>query len=658
VDYKPTLNLPKTEFPMRANLPTREPEFLKRWDEMDIYRKIRKLREGAPKFILHDGPPYANGDIHLGTALNKILKDIVVKYKTMQGYDAPFVPGWDCHGLPVEYQLFKEMAITKHEIDQVTFRRKAHDYALKWVGVQREQFRRLGVFAEWDNPYLTLAPEYEGTIIEVFARLVEGGYIYKGLKPIYWCFNCETALAEAEVEYGPHLSPSIYVKFAVEDEDKKKLLEAFGIDDDSKVSLLVWTTTPWTLLGNVAVALHPDFDYAGVRVGEEIWVLASPLVETTLQTVGVAEYEILGTVKGAKLEGVKLLHPFLERVSPIILADFVTQEEGTGCVHIAPGHGEEDYQVGQKYNLPVISPVDDHGCFTEETGQFAGKNVFEANEGIISLLEEKGALVAKGTIEHSYPHCWRCKKPVIFRATAQWFMGVDANKLRERALAEIEKVCWIPETGRSRISSMVSMRPDWCLSRQRYWGTPIPAFYCADCGETILTPETVKAVGKVFAQEGSDAWFIKDAEELLSPGFKCPKCGGEKFLKDQNILDVWFDSGVSNQAVLKKREGLHWPADLYLEGSDQHRGWFQVSLLPAVAVGDGAPFKTVLTHGFVVDGEGRKMSKSLGNVISPQEVIKKYGADVLRLWVASSDYQEIFMTLKKVTSSLMSRCLK
>ena len=630
MDYKHTLNLPKTDFPMKADLPNREPVFIKRWQDIGLYEKIRDLYKGRKKFILHDGPPYANGNIHMGHALNKILKDIVIRYKTMRGYDSPYIPGWDCHGLPVEHQLFKELKMTKYEIDQVQFRKKAYDYAMKYAGIQREQFKRLGIMGEWENPYLTLSKDYESAIIRSFGKLVEKGYIYKDLKPVNWCATCETALAEAEVEYEDKTSPSIYVKF--------KLTK----NESGEVYFVIWTTTPWTLLANVAIAVRPDAEYVYVTGnGGEVYIMAKTPAETAMRKIGIKEYKILKTVKGEDLEGLEAKHPFIDRTSRVVLAEYVSMEDGTGCVHTAPGHGQEDYITGRRYKLHTLMPVDSKGRFDNTCGQFSGKDVIKANKEIVEKLKSLNSLLYEEEVTHSYPHCWRCKKPIIFRATDQYFLKIDHNNLRSSMLKVISSdVKWIPCAGRDRISAMVANRPDWCLSRQRYWGVPIIAFYCKDCKEVLLDAKVIEHVAKIVDKEGADAWFVRREEELRPPGTKCAKCGGANFKKETDIIDVWFDSGVSHQAVLKKRVDLDYPCALYLEGSDQHRGWFQSALITAMGIDGKAPYREVLTHGFVVGGDGKKMSKSLGNVITPEEVMKKYGADILRLWVASSDYSE------------------
>ncbi|HOW42555.1 MAG TPA: isoleucine--tRNA ligase [Candidatus Omnitrophota bacterium] len=630
MDYKSTLNLPKTDFPMKGDLPRREPEFLQKWNEADIYGQLRAQGKDRKKYVLHDGPPYANGNIHIGHALNKTLKDFIVKYKTMRGFDAPYVPGWDCHGLPVEHALFKELKIGKHQIDQVEFRKKAHDYAMKYVALQREEFKRLGVFGEWENPYLTLSHEYEEGIVASFATLVKKGYIYRGLKPVNWCYKCETALAEAEVEYENHTSPSIFVKFALQD---APLFPDGGF-------LVIWTTTPWTLIANVAVAVNPNFVYSYIKTDKGNLIVANVRLGV-LEKMGISRYEVIREIKGKELEGLTYIHPFNLRSGKVVLADYVSAEDGTGLVHTAPGHGAEDYLTGLKYKLEIVMPVDNRGNFDESAGEFKGINVYDANKLIIEKLQAQGNLLLTENFQHSYPHCWRCKKPIIFRATNQWFLEIDHDGLRTKVLAEIkDKITFVPEAGRERIAAMVELRPDWCLSRQRYWGVPIPSVICKKCGEEILDLHVIEKFRQFTASEGTDCWFIRPVTDFTAPGFQCSRCTGSVFSKGSDILDVWFDSGVSHQAVLRKRDYLGFPSDLYLEGSDQHRGWFQSSLIPAMCIEGRSPFKSVLTHGHVVDGEGRKMSKSMGNVIPPQDIIKKSGADIIRLWVASSDYNE------------------
>lgn len=650
MDYKDTLNLPHTEFKMKANLPQKEPQIVKMWQEGDIHSKIRARRKGKTKYILHDGPPYANGDIHIGHVLNKTIKDIIVKYKTMQNFDSVFIPGWDCHGLPVEHQLFQVLNISKHDIKQTEFRKKAHKYAMGFVEIQREQFKRLGIFGDWQRPYLTLSHPYEEAIIRSLAKLVKDGYIYKGLKPVNWCYNCETALAEAEVEYEDHTSPSIYVKFKVKELPKSL---AKGLKPETQSYIAIWTTTPWTLIANVAVAVHPDFDYAFVEIPGGVLIMAKELVSAVMQKLGKSKYKIISTAKGESLEGLIYDHPLGLREGRVVLADYVSLEEGTGCVHTAPGHGEEDYITGLKYDLDTIMPVDDKGNFSDEAGQFRGMNVHQADKKIIEELKRIKLISFNEEVTHSYPHCWRCKNPIIFRATEQWFMSVDKHNLRKKLLAEIDKnIEWIPQQGKERIYTMVQNRPDWCLSRQRYWGVPIPVFKCNKCKGWICDAKLIDYFADTVSQEGTDAWFLKDVKDLIPRGYKCPGCKGESFEKGTDIIDVWFESGVSHQAVLKKRETLHYPAEIYVEGSDQHRGWFQSSLITAVAIDKKSPYKSVLTHGFVVDGEGRKMSKSLGNVVSPQEVIKDYGVDILRLWVASCNYSEDVRISKEILTRL------
>jgi isoleucyl-tRNA synthetase len=630
-DYGKSLNLPQTDFPMRANLPQREPEFLKKWEDMDIYNKQLKKAEGKPSFILHDGPPYANGGIHLGTTLNKVLKDIVVKYKSMSGYHTPYVPGWDTHGLPIEQRAIKELGLKRHEVGPVVFREACEGFAMKYLDVQRESFKRLGVRADWEHPYITLKPEFEATQIEVFGEMAKKGYIYKGLKPVYWCPECETALAEAEIEYADDTTVSIYVKFQVRDD--KGVFD--GVAEKEKINFVIWTTTTWTLPANLAICLNESFEYSVVKANDEYYVLATELVENTMKAAGITEYETVTKYKGSDLEGILCKHPFLDRDSIVILGDHVTLEAGTGCVHTAPGHGAEDFIVCQKYKIPVLVPVDSKGFLTKEAGPFAGMFYKKSNPAIIEKLTEDGRLLASEKIVHQYPHCWRCKDPIIFRATEQWFASIDG--FREEALKAIKDVKWIPEWGEERITNMVRDRGDWCISRQRIWGVPIPIFYCKDCGKELINDATIKAVADLFREKGSNAWYAMDASEILPKDTKC-ECGHNEFTKETDIMDVWFDSGSSHAAVLENREGLSWPADLYLEGNDQHRGWFQSSLLTSVATKGTAPYRKVLTHGYVVDGEGRKMSKSLGNGIDPADVIKEYGADILRLWVASSDY--------------------
>lgn len=631
-NYKDTLNLPQTDFPMKANLPEREPQILKFWQDSDIYRLTEEKTKGRPSFVLHDGPPYANGDIHVGTALNKILKDIVVKYHSMTGRHSPYLPGWDCHGQPIEHEVEKKLTAEKKKVSQAELRRLCREYALKFVQRQSRQFQRLGVRGDFKRPYLTLDHAYEATNVWAFSRLYQRGLIYKGRKPIHWCYRCQTALAEAEIEYRDEESPSIYVKFPLKSEFSP--LKNYS----EPKYILIWTTTPWTLPANVAVAVHPAVEYVAVRLEGQIYVLARPLLKNVVGEVGLKKPEVLAEFKGSELENLLCRQPLQDWDSRVVLASYVATDTGTGCVHIAPGHGQEDFQTGLEYSLPTPMPVDEQGVFTKEAGKFAGSHIKEANQVIIDDLRKQGLLPYATTTTHSYPHCWRCKKEVIFRATEQWFVAMDKGKFREEALRAIEKAHWIPGWSVKRITSMVKERPDWCISRQRSWGVPIPVFYCDKCEKEIVTEETLPAVEELFRKEGADSWFTKKPKEILPAGFRCPHCNSTEFRKEEDILDVWFESGISHFAVLKTRLELQWPADLYLEGSDQHRGWFQSSLLASVGAEREAPYKAVLTHGFVVDGEGRKMSKSLGNVIDPLEVIKKSGADILRLWVASSDY--------------------
>lgn len=646
VDYGKTLNLPQTEFPMRANLPQKEPDMLKKWEDMDIYNRQLKKNAGKPKFILHDGPPYANGGIHLGTSLNKILKDIVVKYYSMAGYETPFVPGWDTHGLPIEQRAIKELGLKRHEVGPVKFRQACKGFALKYLDLQRKAFKRLGVRADWENPYVTLNPEFEAKQIEVFGEMAKKGYIYKGLRPVYWCPDCETALAEAEIEYAEDATVSIYVKFPLKD-DKGVIKNAVGTTEN--VYFVIWTTTTWTLPGNLAICLNADFEYGLVKAGNEYYVMAVELTENVMKAAGIENYEITARIKGSDLEGILCAHPFLDRNSIVILGDHVTLEAGTGCVHTAPGHGAEDFQVCQKYKIPVIVPVDGKGHLTAEAGKFKGLYYAKANGAIIEELKSTNLLLASEKIDHQYPHCWRCKDPIIFRATEQWFASVEG--FRNEALEKIKGVRWIPEWGEERITNMVRDRGDWCISRQRTWGVPIPIFFCKECGLELINDASIAAVASLFREKGSDSWYEVDPKDILPEGTKCT-CGCAEFEKENDIMDVWFDSGSSHAAVLETRDDLRWPADMYLEGSDQHRGWFQSSLLTSVATRGEAPFKTVLTHGYVVDGQGRKMSKSLGNGIDPEDVIKEYGADILRLWVASSDYKTDIRISKELLKQL------
>ncbi len=640
-DYKKTLCLPETSFPMKANLRQREPETLKLWEEIGAYALMVKANEGNERFTLHDGPPYANGHIHMGTAMNKVLKDIIVKFKSMHGYKAEYVPGWDCHGLPIEHKVAQELKEKgKQDLPAVTVRKICRDYATRFMKIQRDEFKRLGVFGTWSNPYLTMQPSYEAATARELGRFMANGSVFRGKKPIHWCICCETALAEAEVEYADHASPSIYVRFPVDDPAfAAKFPQAAG----KKAYMVIWTTTPWTIPSNMAVAVHPEFEYALVLAGGEVHVVAKELLEDLAKKFKWQDASILATVTGRDLEGIKACHPFIDRCSPIVLADYVTLDAGTGLVHTAPGHGREDYDTGLRYGLEVLSPLDDKGRFLPVVEPLAGKTVFEANPEVVRILRERGALLAEEKVSHSYPHCWRCKQPVIFRATTQWFISMEKNDLRAKALKAIAKdVRWIPAWGRERIHSMIENRPDWCISRQRTWGVPIIALICKGCDTAYTDPEWVFSIVDQFEKHptGCDYWFETPVEKLAPAGLACPHCGGRDWEKEDDILDVWFDSGTSFAAVLEQRPECSFPADLYLEGTDQHRGWFHSSLLASVGTRGKPPYKAVLTHGYVVDGEGRKMSKSLGNVVAPQEIIDKHGAEILRLWVSAVNYQE------------------
>jgi isoleucyl-tRNA synthetase len=669
VDYKATVNLPKTDFPMKANLPQREPEVLRQWEEQAIFQRLvaqNAGRPGAKRFVLHDGPPYANGDIHIGHALNKILKDVVVKYRNLKGEVADFIPGWDCHGLPIELKVDKELGSKKREMDRPAIIEACRKYAQKWIERQRESFKRLGVFGRWETPYATMSKGYEAATVRTLARAAEKGFLFRGKKPVYWCTTDRTALAEAEVEYEDHVSPSIYVAF-----DVVGALPAPKLAG-RPARLVIWTTTPWTLPANLAVSAHPEFVYVAYDLAGQVVVVAKDLLERFLADVAPGELstdgaphahspeahqaatggggvspaarlahpgKVLAELSGKALEGVRYRHPFMERESPVILGEHVTLEAGTGLVHTAPGHGQEDYQVGLRYGLEILNPVDGAGRFTAEAGKYAGKEIFAANAEIVNDLHASGHLLSDpaAKLKHSYPHCWRCHHPVVFRATDQWFLSLEHDDLRAKALREIDRVRWIPRWGRDRIYGMIENRPDWCLSRQRTWGVPIPVFYCEDCGEPLVSPRAMEKVARAFEEEGIEAWYRRTPASFTE-GEAC-RCGKSAFRREQDILDVWWDSGVSWAAVAEK-EGLGVPVDLYLEGSDQHRGWFHSSLLTGVAVRGGAPYEAVLTHGFVLDGQGKAMSKSLGNTVAPEEIIKKYGADILRLWVSAADYRD------------------
>lgn len=631
-DYNKTLNLPQTDFPMRGNLPKREPDVLKKWDDDKLYNKMMENNEGKPLYVLHDGPPYANGDIHLGTALNKVLKDIIVKYKNMSGYCSPYIPGWDTHGLPIELKAMKDIGVENGAIPPLELRKHCKDFALSYVENQKGQFKRLGVLGDFENPYLTLKPEFEAKQVKVFGEMAKNGYIYKGLKPVYWCSECQTALAEAEIEYSDDPCHSIYVKFKVSDD--KGLLTKAGYKLENTY-FVIWTTTTWTLPGNLAICLGPDYEYCIVTANNENYVMARELVKPTMEAAKIDDYEISGSFTGAELEGIKTLHPFIDRFSPIIIGDHVTLESGTGCVHTAPGFGVDDFEVCKKYpEIPIIVPVDGKGMLTKEAGMFAGLTTDDANKKIAKHLEETNALFAIEKIKHQYPHCWRCKSPILFRATEQWFCSIDGFK--ENAIKAIEDVEWIPGWGEERIKNMVRDRSDWCISRQRTWGVPIPVVYCKDCHKPIIDAKIIENISDLFREKGSDAWYYIDVKDIIPDDIKC-ECGCAEFEKETDIMDVWFDSGVTHTAVMEER-GLGKVADLYLEGADQYRGWFQSSLLTSVVWQGTAPFRAVCTHGWVVDGQGKTMHKSLGNGIEPKEIIDKYGADILRLWVASSDY--------------------
>mgnify|MGYP004645958469 FL=1 len=634
-DYTNTLNLPKTDFPMRANLPQREPDMLRYWEEQDLYHELLENAAGKKPFVLHDGPPFSNGNLHMGHALNKTLKDFINKSKIMEGYKVPFVPGWDNHGMPIESAIIKQNKIDRKKMSIPEFRNACRDFAQNFVCRQRDQFKRLGILADWDDPYLTMKPSFEAREVKVFGEMFRKGYIYKGLKPVYWCPHDETALAEAEIEYQTDRCTSIYVRFKIKD-DKGRLA---SLCDLGKTYFVIWTTTPWTLPGNLAIALNPAEDYLVTRASDgNFYITAAALADKTLAAGGLEKEEVVSTLRGSEFEYMTASHPFLDRESLVVNADYVTMESGTGCVHIAPGFGADDYIVGRNYNMKIVVPVDDRGYQTADAGKFAGMYYEESNKAILDDMKESGALLAAEVIEHEYPHCWRCKHPIIFRATPQWFCSVDAFK--DDAVKACENVEWIPAWGGERITQMIRDRADWCISRQRHWGLPIPVFYCEDCGKPVCNEETIESVSALFAEKGSNCWYELEAVDLLPKDFTCPHCGKKHFSKETDTLDGWFDSGSSHFSVLEGKENETWPADLYLEGADQYRGWFQSSLLTAVAAkGEGAPFRTVLTHGWTVDGEGKAMHKSLGNTVSPDEIVKKYGAELVRLWVASSDYR-------------------
>ena len=649
MDYKNTLNLPKTPFPMKGNLPVKEKEMLKSWEDMKLYGKLVERAANHPLFILHDGPPYANGHIHLGTALNKILKDIIVKSKFMTGFRADYIPGWDCHGLPIEHQVEKEMKEKKASLSKLDIRHRCRAYAESFIDVQREEFKRLGGIGLWEKPYITMDYRYQATIIEQVQKFFARDEVYRMKKPVHWCMSCLTALAEAEIEYELKKSTSIYVKFPYTGSYEGP----FTAYPDKPIFMLIWTTTPWTLPANLAIAINPTFTYVAFDVGGEIYIALKELVEEITQKAGIGGYKILGEIPADSLMKLSFKHPFIERDSVMVYGDYVASDTGTGAVHTAPGHGEEDYETGIEYGLDIYSPVNERGEFLDEVEFFRGMNVFDSNQHVIKKLQELGRLLYQEEIEHSYPHCWRCKKPVIFRATEQWFISLDKNGLRQKALDEIDRVRWIPTWGRDRIFNMLQVRPDWCISRQRTWGIPITIFYCEKCREPFWSNESFRNVIKAVEESGADIWFEKDASYFLPRGTTCKKCNNPTFVKEEDILDVWFDSGVSWAAVCKERKELTYPVDMYLEGSDQHRGWFHSSLLTSVGNEGQAPYKSVLTHGFVVDGTGRKMSKSLGNVIAPEEIIEKYGAEILRLWATYEDYRDDIKISKDIINRLV-----
>ena len=652
MDYNKTICLPKTDFPMRAGLPKREPEMLKRWEAMDLYHELLKKNEGKPSFSLHDGPPFSNGGLHMGHALNKSLKDIIVRSYAMRGRYTPYIPGWDNHGMPIESAIIKEQKLNRKAMSVADFRTACHDYAEKYIGIQMEGFKRLGVIGDWEHPYKTMNKGFEADEVRVFGKMYKNGHIYKGLKPVYWCAHDETALAEAEIEYQDDPCTTVYVKFAMND-DLGKLSHL----DKSKLYFIIWTTTIWTLPGNLAIALHPDESYAIVKAANgEMYIVAEALVEKVMKVGGIDEYEIVETHSGSFFENMLASHPFLPKTSRLVLADYVTMDSGTGCVHTAPGFGADDYLTCKRYGMDMVVPVDDQGRHTDYAGKYAGLKTDESNPIILNDMRDSGVLFASEDIVHSYPHCWRCKHPIIFRATPQWFCSVDSFK--EEAVKACENVRWLPAWGQERMASMIRERADWCISRQRRWGLPIPVFYCSDCGKPVCTDESIESVAAIFEEHGSNAWFEREAEELLPQGFKCPHCGGTHFTKETDTLDGWFDSGSTHFAAMKRDQGF-WPANMYMEGGDQYRGWFQSSLLVAVgALGMGAPYKECLTHGWTVDGEGRAMHKSLGNGVDPADIVKEFGADMIRLWAGSADYHVDVRCSKEIFKQLSQNYLK
>ena len=652
MDYNKTINLPKTEFPMRAGLPAREPAMLEGWEKMDLYHQLLEKNQGKPRYALHDGPPFSNGNIHMGTALNKSIKDFMVRSAAMRGYYTPYIPGWDNHGMPIESAIIKQNKLNRKAMSVPEFRSACHDFAQHYVDVQRESFKRLGVVGDWENPYLTMNPGFEAEEVKVFGAMYQKGYIYKGLKPVYWCPHDETALAEAEIEYQEDPVTTVYVKFPMHDD-----LGKLGGYDKGKLFFVIWTTTIWTLPGNLAIALHPRDSYALVKAGNgEVYIVAEALVEKVMKVGGVENYEVVETYPGSFFENMLADHPFLEKTSRLVNAEYVTMDSGTGCVHTAPGFGADDYQTCKRYGMEMVVPVNDQGRHTEYAGKYAGMTTDASNPVILADMKESGALCASEDITHSYPHCWRCKHPIIFRATPQWFCSVESFK--DEAVAAVDHVRWIPGWGRERMISMIQERADWCISRQRRWGLPIPVFYCEDCGKPVCDEASIDAVSKLFAAEGSNAWYQKPAEEILPQGYKCPHCGGTRFTKEEDTLDGWFDSGSTHFASMRKDQDF-WPATVYMEGLDQYRGWFQSSLLTAVgALGEGAPFQECVTHGWTVDGEGKAMHKSLGNGVDPAEVVKKYGADMIRLWAGSADYHADVRCSDNIFKQLSQNYLK
>ena len=646
-DYKKTLNLPQTTFAMKANLPLNEPKWLQHWNSLGIYQAIREKSHGKPKFVLHDGPPYANGKIHIGHALNKVIKDIIVKSRTMMGFDSPYVPGWDCHGLPIEFAVEKEIGGRKKDLAPGEFRRACRQFAAKYIDIQREDFIRLGVLGDWNNPYMTMAFDFEADIAGALGRFFEKGNVYKGLKPVHWCTYDQSALAEAEVEYEDHTSPSVFVRFRLTDD----AVESLGLPVERSLFAVIWTTTPWTLPANLAIAVKPDVEYAIVEHEGSNYILASDLVASVTKQFGWTEYKVSKIYKGSAFEHLHYRHAFLPRDGMFVTGDYVTLDQGTGLVHTAPGHGADDFATGRRYGLEIYTPVNHRGEFTPEVPHWAGMHVFKANPLIVEHMRERGVLVFSESITHQYPHCWRCKNPIIFRATEQWFISMDENGLRQRALDEVRKVKWVPPWGQERMTGMLENRPDWVISRQRLWGVPITVLYCEQCNEPVTSPALFEKVGEYFRAEGADAWFDRPATDFLPAGYTCP-CGARSFRKESDILDVWFDSGTSHLAVCKRRPELGWPVAVYIEGHDQHRGWFQSSLLIGTGVEGGAPFQQVITHGFVVDEKGRKMSKSLGNVVSPQDLVKQNGADILRLWVSMIDYRDDMAISKEIIARI------